>query len=266
MPARESEALVLRAYPYREADLIVSFFARDRGKLRGIAKGVRRPKSRFGSGLERLAHSRLSYFQKQTVELVRIDRSELVGPPLLLRTDYPSSVALDFVAEVAEYLLPEHEPNDAYFRLLVMMLEEIWSELNTNPPAGAGVPAKLWRALTYFSLWSLRLGGWMPPLDVCMETGRELEPGETTYYQPSEPGLLSAEAAGREARKLTPESRVLAQRMLRLPLPAFHDGEWSAETAVDLRQFLFQRLEAHLERRLTTLSLLRSFDRAAPSV
>ena len=143
MPARESEALVLRAYPYREADLIVSFFARDRGKLRGIAKGVRRPKSRFGSGLERLAHSRLSYFQKQTVELVRIDRSELVGPPLLLRTDYPSSVALDFVAEVAEYLLPEHEPNDAYFRLLVMMLEEIWSELNTNPPVGAGVPAKL---------------------------------------------------------------------------------------------------------------------------
>ena len=55
MPARESEALVLRTYPFREADLIVSFIARDQGKLRGVARGAKRLKSRFGAGLERLA-------------------------------------------------------------------------------------------------------------------------------------------------------------------------------------------------------------------
>jgi DNA repair protein RecO (recombination protein O) len=118
MPARESEALVLRTYPYREADLIVSFFTRDRGKLRGIARGVRRPKSNYGASLERLAHVRIHYFQKQTLELVRIDRAEPLSPPLVMLADYPCSLALDYIAEVAEDMLPEHEPNDAYFRLV----------------------------------------------------------------------------------------------------------------------------------------------------
>ena len=50
MPARVSETFVLRTYPFREADLIVSFFTRDQGKMRGVARRARRPKSPFGSG------------------------------------------------------------------------------------------------------------------------------------------------------------------------------------------------------------------------
>ena len=55
MPARVSDTFVLRTYPFREADLIVSFLTRDLGKLRGVARRARRPKSPFGSGLERLS-------------------------------------------------------------------------------------------------------------------------------------------------------------------------------------------------------------------
>src|SRR5580704_586313 len=51
VPARVSEALVLRTYPLKEADLVVSFLTRDQGRLRGVAKRARRPKSAFGSGL-----------------------------------------------------------------------------------------------------------------------------------------------------------------------------------------------------------------------
>jgi len=54
MPARMSESFILQTYPFREADLVVSFFTRDQGKLRGVARRARRPKSSFGSGLERL--------------------------------------------------------------------------------------------------------------------------------------------------------------------------------------------------------------------
>ena len=106
MPARESEAIVLRSYPFREADLVVAFFTRDRGKLRGIARGVRRPKSRFGASLERLSRVRIAYFEKQTVELVRVDRAELTHPPLLMRAGYEISLALDYVAEVADGFFP----------------------------------------------------------------------------------------------------------------------------------------------------------------
>ncbi len=66
MPAQASETLVLRTYPLKEADLVVSFFTRDQGKLRGVAKRARRTKNSFGSGLERLSHVRMYYFQRET--------------------------------------------------------------------------------------------------------------------------------------------------------------------------------------------------------
>src|SRR6185312_15671173 len=69
VPARVSETIVLRTYPLKEADLVVSFLTRDQGKLRGVAKQARRPKGGFGAGLERLSHVRMAYFQRETREL-----------------------------------------------------------------------------------------------------------------------------------------------------------------------------------------------------
>src|SRR5262249_37210105 len=99
MPARVSESFVLRTYPFREADLIVSFFTRDQGKLRGVARRARRPKNPFGSGLERLSHVRMAYFQKETSELVSLNGCELVESQFALQSDYARGVALDFVTE-----------------------------------------------------------------------------------------------------------------------------------------------------------------------
>lgn len=259
MPARESEAFILRTYPFGEADLIVSYFTRDMGKLRGIAKGVRRPKSRFGAGLERLAHVKIFYYQKQTVELAKIDKAELLEPPLTMRADYPVSVALDYIAEVAEETLPEHEPDDPHFRLLTLALDDIGAGVLANPANGGGVPGFVWRALTYFSLWTVRLGGWLPPLDVCLETGGALEPGETAWFDRAHDGLLSADVKTPGSWALSPESRALAREMLRTALPKLPEREWNRDTARDLRRFLDQRLEAHIERRLKTLRVLDHF-------
>jgi DNA repair protein RecO (recombination protein O) len=290
MPARESEALVLRTYPYREADLIVSFFTRDQGKLRGVARAVRRPKSRFGSGLERLSHVRLAYFLRENQDLARLDRCELCGPPFFLRADYATSVALDFLAEVSEQVLPEHEPNDAHFRLLLLVIDDIREGLKQaapkqtassrvdapaqvagagsssetgavavaeRPPAGVSeTPGWLWRAVTYFSLWSLRLGGWLPPLGVCIRGGAEFEPEETVYFSRSHPGLFSADYRDRDCWAMSPESRHIAGEMLKKPLPRLDERVWSRDTAEDLRRFLVQRLEAQIEHRLKTAAVL----------
>lgn len=294
MPARESESLVLRTYPYREADLVVSFLARDRGRLRGIARGVRRPKSRWGSGLERLSHARLFYFLRENQELARLDRCELSSPPIFLKADYATSVALDFIVEVTERLLPEHEPNDAFFRLLLLVIEELRAGLNgqLEPPPGTApaeapvlpgpksngdgggtsqdagrwagaefgdAPGWLWRTLTYFALWSVRLGGWMPPLDVCIQSGVELGSGEIVYYEQSQPGLFSADYRTRDSRPLAAESRRTAHEMLRRPLPELRGRRWDRGAAADLRQFLVQRLEAQFECRLKTVAVLAQF-------
>ncbi len=259
MPSRESEALILRSYPFREADLVVSFFARDRGKLRGVARGVRRPKSRFGSSLERLAHSRLFYVQKDTLELVRLERAELLAPPALLRADYPTSAALDLIAETAERLLPEHEPSDAHFRLLRIVVEEfrrgIREQFRDGGPPDGKIAGWAQRALLYYLLWAVRLGGWLPALDRCIVSGEFLPPDRTVYFSRSRPGLFDARYKDGGACAMTPESRRLAARMLRAK-----PTEIAVErrSAADLQRFLVQRAEAQCEGPLHSAAALEA--------
>src|ERR1700686_3015275 len=103
MAARVSETFVLRTSPFREADLIVSFFTRDLGKLRGVARRARRPKSSFGSGLERLSHVRMSYFQRENAELANLTSCELIESQFAMQSEYGRSLALDFLTEVADH-------------------------------------------------------------------------------------------------------------------------------------------------------------------
>lgn len=147
MPAQVSETFVLRTYPFREADLIVSFFTRDQGKLRGVARRARKPKSTFGSGLERLSHVRMSYYQKEHAELANLNSCELIDSQFDLGSDYAHGVALDFFTEASEHLLPPHEPNERFFRLMLAVLSYLRQ--------GGDV----WAATLYFSLWAVRLSG-----------------------------------------------------------------------------------------------------------
>jgi DNA repair protein RecO (recombination protein O) len=128
--------------------------------------------------------------------------------------------------------------------------------MRAGPAANGPAPAWLWRTLTYFSLWSLRLSGWLPPLDVCLETGAAIGPDETAWYERGADGLLCAAARGPNSWPLAPESRAIARRMLRASLADLPDEPWRRETAADLRRFLDQRLEAHFEKRLKTLAQL----------
>jgi len=153
-----SESFILQTYPFREADLVVSFFTRDQGKLRGVARRARRPKSSFGSGLERLSHATVSYFQKENHELVSLNSCELLHSQFTLASNYEASVALDYFAEVTEQLLPPNETNERHFRLLMAVLDFLRSG------------GSAWTAVTYFALWSVRLAGFLPDLRVTQES------------------------------------------------------------------------------------------------
>jgi DNA repair protein RecO (recombination protein O) len=164
MPARVSESFVLRTYPFREADLVVSFFTRDLGKLRGIARRARRPKSPFGSGLERLSQVRMAYFQKENAELASLSGCELIESQFALQSDYASSMALDYFTEVTEQLLPPHEPNERFFRLLAAALAYLRSA------GDADRSARMWTAVAYVSIWAVRLAGVWPEFRVSHES------------------------------------------------------------------------------------------------
>jgi len=155
MSVRVSETIVLRTYPFREADLIVSFFTRDQGKLRGVARRARRPGSRFGSGLERLSYVKMFYHQRENRELVNLESCDLIRSPFAMTSaGYEVNVALDYVAEVSEQLLPPAETGERFFRLILAMLDYLAER------GQAGV----WTAVTYFPLWAVRLSGFLPEL------------------------------------------------------------------------------------------------------
>ena len=214
MPARVSEAFTLRTYPYRESDLIVSFFTRDQGRLRGVARRARRPKSSFGAGLERLSLVKMYYFQREGVELAKLDGCDLVRSQFHLVEDYAAGVALDYLAEVSEQLLPPAEPNERFFRLLAAVLDHL-GRVSADDRSEA-----LWVAVTYFSLWAVRLSGILPAL------------------------------------KVSEESRNIADEMLVTPVAGLAKRAWTRDTAADLRRFLVRAIEEHIERKLVTVAFL----------
>src|SRR5947207_2632168 len=272
MPARVSEAIVLRTYPLKEADLVVSFLTRDQGKLRGVAKRARRPKGGFGAGLERLSYVRAAYFQREARELVNLDSCELIRSQFSLVSDYQASVALDYFAEVAEQLLPSAEPSEKFFRLFLAVLDSLqpagvgqagWPVVPQAGPAVDQGAGNLWRAVTYFSFWAVRLSGWLPELSVCLSCGALLDDPEfpeRAFFSRGQDGLTCGQcrrsAGAGNSWELSGESRGLAGEILRRPVAELSVTNWGQSTAADLRRFLVQRIESHAERRLLTARIL----------
>ena len=155
------EALILRTWPVHEADQIVSFFTRDQGKLKGIAKSSAKSRKRFGGALEPMTYVLASYAEKPRQELVRLDACEILASPLSEPVDYGRAAALAFVAEVLEQTLQDRDPQDAVFRLTLAVLAQTRAE-------------RIWLPVTYFGLWMIRLMGWMPEIARCTMCGASL--------------------------------------------------------------------------------------------
>ena len=236
------EALILRTWPVHEADQLVSFFTRDQGKLKGIAKSAAKSRKRFGGALEPMTYVLASYVEKPRQELVRLDACEIVASPLSEPVDYGRAAALEFFAEVLEETLQDRDPQDAVFRLTVAVLEQTRA-------------ARIWLPVTYFGVWMVRLMGWMPEIVRCTMCGRPFS-GEPAYFESQRDGLVCAEHRHPAARALSAESLQAVARMFREPIGALAVEEWPKNRAADLRRFAMQVLERHLEKRLRSVQAL----------
>jgi DNA repair protein RecO (recombination protein O) len=149
---------------------------------------------------------------------------------------------LSFFAEVLDEALPDHDPQETVFRLLLAVLEQTTVE-------------QPWMPLTYFSLWITRLMGLLPDIGHCTACGELLIAGETSFNALGD-GLFCAAHRGGNACGLSADSWQLAQRMLRAPAAAFAEETWPRRRGQDLRRFTVQALERHLERKLRSAEAL----------
>ncbi len=242
MALKESEAIVLRTYPLREADLLVTLFTRLEGKVRGVARAAKKSRKRFGGALEPLTFVRAFYEERERQELVRLDACEVLESPLASEVSYPRAAALAHVAELLDELLPERESDDAVFRLTLSVLGRL---------RGPDV----WLPITYFELWLTRLVGFLPDFTECVTCGRVLN-GSRAYFHVLADGLMCADDKRLASSEMSSESRALAAQMFRAPVESFSSEEWPKAKASDLRKFLMQTLERHIGRKLVTAGML----------
>ena len=192
MPVYQSEALILRTYKLGEADKIVVFLTRDRGKKRGVAKGARRARSRYTGALEPMTRGDVAYYEREQRDLVRLNFVEPTRSPL----SAASGEALGHVGYFAELIdewAPEAHADERLYRLGSSVVDAI--------AGGAPVEA----LARYFEYWLLRLQGVYPSIRRCpgcgeaFAAGATMPPGDEVYVcrtcAPGSAGTrLSAEA------------------------------------------------------------------------
>src|SRR5260221_5050596 len=245
MSARETEAIILKPFPLGEADRLVSCLGLSSGRLRGVASGARRMKNRYGSTLEVLSHVQLWYFERETRDLVRIQQCELLESFNKAQSDYGLSTGLAMVSEIAERVLPEQEAAEPMFRLLLLVAREVERRGSWQLPLG------------YFAFWTVRLGGWLPPLDRCAECGASFgdQPG---FYFSQSSGLLCAKCRKPGIRPLRKRGRELAELFAGKKLDQIELSEEWSKAVTELREEGFSWIEFHTERNWQTREFLET--------
>lgn len=244
MPLVETEAIVLRTHRLGEADKIVSLLTRQMGRLRAVARGALSRRGRFGSALEPLSYIRLWIYDREGRDLQRLGSAEVLESFFEMQKDYRIQVAAQYLAEVTERFLPEREVNERGFRLLLAVLRALKNFGEVN------------RALLFFDYWLLRLGGFLPNLNRCMRCQRDLS-GQGGFYDASSGALLcSGCREGGASKEISAPALGVVGEVRSARLDEWLRTKKAPPGGRELRLFLEQVLEGHLERKLTTRALL----------
>lgn len=226
---------MLRTYKLGEADRIVVLYTRSRGKVRAVAKGVRRTKSRFGARLEPGSILHAQFYDGRNLDIVT--QAETVVRLSSLRSDLARYGRASLVLETIDHLTEEGESNPALFRLLTGVLTEL--DRAGNPLVLPAFVAKL-----------LALEGVQPMLEQCASCGSD---GPLVALALHLGGAVCREC--RQGDAISDEARIALQHILDGHVRHVLDTTPSAVT-VELEAVSSKMLEQHLERRLRSANVL----------
>ena len=163
MPLDQAEAIVLRTSPIGDQDKLCSLLTREKGLLRGVAKGARKFGNRFGSSLEPMSHVKVFYYEKERRELVTISACDLLDSFFDVQKDLRAALTTSYFAELVEEFVPARAHEDVVFRLLLAVLQAL---------EGRGDPDFLSR---YFEVWLLQVHGVLPEVKRCKKCRKDIE-------------------------------------------------------------------------------------------
>ena len=243
MPVFESEAIVLRHYQLSEFGKIVVFFTREYGKLRAVADGIKKTKSRFAGTLEPFNHVSVELWFREGKDLGRIRGAELIsafpGKALDLRRMYTCS----YFAEIVNEIVQENQSNQVLFRLLLASMK-----------AAAAIPNE--SLIRYFEIWALKLNGFLPDFTCCSVCGkRVIDDGFFVWIESGK--VRCRDCAGGSGLHMSGKSASALEKMMKLSPERFMILPFEQSAACELELFTQRLLCFNLERQLKSLPLLR---------
>ncbi|HEY5444835.1 MAG TPA: DNA repair protein RecO, partial [Pyrinomonadaceae bacterium] len=149
----DTEALVLRTYNLAEADKIVVCLTKAAGLVRGVAKGCRKLRNRFGASLEPFTFVKLTYYERENQELVSIRQTEILKSNFNLSSDASTVTGLAYLGDLLIEFSPPHQANELLYRMASACFDAIGQS-----------PNDLQAILRYFEVWILKIEGFMPDL------------------------------------------------------------------------------------------------------
>ena len=232
----KDEGVVLKTIKLGEADRIVTLFMREQGKVRAVAKGIRKTKSRFGARLEPFTRVRLIIYRGRNLDT--ITSADIITSFDRVRTEYPSLVSAAALAELVEKMTPDREQAFSTYALLLAGLHAL-----ADGKGSSVVPAFLVKLLS--------VSGYHPQLQACAGCGRADGLGA---FSPALGGAVcrSCWAEDRDAFRLDPSRLQLLSRLLASEFGEPAGGDEVQEVTQVLRLYA----EYHLERPLRSLHLL----------
>ena len=241
----KTEAIVLRTLDLGEADRVLTVLTPRLGKLRVIAKGVRRPRSRIGGGLQPFSDVQLVLAVGRTFDVVT--SSSLEDPHLGLRNDLHSTAAAWYVVELADRFCEGAADSHEAFRLLAQALSAL--------DAGAEVPREL--VARWFELALLDAMGFRPELTRCLECGAEIEP-EGNAFSAAGGGVVCPQCrhVAHGARPVSTDALKVMRHLQRSPLVGVLGLRVAPAAHREVERLLHATVSAVLERELRTRDFL----------
>jgi DNA repair protein RecO (recombination protein O) len=166
----ETEALILRTYNLAEADKIVVCLSRSAGLIRGVAKGCRKLRNRFGASLEPFTLVNLTYYEKEHQELVSFRQAEILKSRFNLSSNASILTGFSYMGDLLIDFSPPHQANDNLFRMALACFE-----------AASQTPEDIDSILRYFEVWLLKLEGFWPDLRACANCSKAFSGNEAVY-------------------------------------------------------------------------------------
>lgn len=245
-----TDAIVLRRADFGEADRLLTVFTPDKGKVRLLAKGVRKTTSRKAGHIELFMLTDMLVAHGRTWDI--ISQAEIVEPFRGLREDLDKTSHAYYLAELVDRFTEEHDPNQPLFELLALTLARLSHADSTS------------LALRYFEVHLLSLTGFQPQLYFCVAGDEAIEPVEN-YFHYADGGVLCPEHG-----RLRPNAEPLPLPVLKVlrflqtePWESVAKLQLSAETSQQVELLLLGYITYVLERQLKSVEFLRTLRREA---